>query len=294
MSTDFLYVAGRLFYPVNPDDPRQPEALTAAKAASLLAVEGTDLTLDVDLTPFPSHRFDAESHRPLATGTATVLSATWKPIDDPRIPAGDGSLTMAVLLEPEDFAQVLLDYRFPEGGQQEALARRLVNWGTQNWCGLTLSISRGAKRLLRMDIDVYGPEELPTMPVTAQLYAVSVDPDRADEPADPKPMNAVGGATDETATGTAEAKMVQVCVCHRCGSGITVPTDFLDAAVALGDPNSESIMLLPCAECGTRHSVRKLSPADRHRRGVSYEVMPAGEKPNDAPASAQARSSSAE
>lgn len=279
----FIYLGVRLFYPVAPPDDLSPEALTMSKAEAIVARQGDRLALAFDATPFPSTAFDPSSYRPYARGEAKLDRADLAGVCTPAVPNADGLLTLSFKTDDVSLLQALVDRRDPDLTHTTAFERRLMHWGTQNWGGLTLSLVHGVSTLLRCDLDVFAPEEVPgARPCPLFISAVSVDPQV--EPAKPA-VKSVDGVTDvsqdvprdsthvtpegDVSQVGVEENLVTIARCTECGGRFTVKESFLKALSSSG-PN---LIVAACNGCGRGASIRQLEPAERQRAGVSYEVL---------------------
>ncbi|MFJ9154111.1 hypothetical protein ACIRP7_40080 [Streptomyces sp. NPDC102270] len=280
------YAAARLYYPVSPARAGDPEALTRSKADALRACVGADLELRVETTPFSPELFGVSSRGPCAEAVLRLVEAEWSDHVLPQVRGMDGSLFLRFRLDDSEFLQQLIDHRDPDWDPELAFRRRILHWGTQNWGGLTWTLSAGGTHLYCCDVDVFLPEEPQEVIKDLYLYVLSFDPvayacarsdeageaqrgrggldqsvvpDRADRPADPP--------GDPGTAAPAEDPRIGRCV--DCGTWLTLPSSML---AVLDGPGGTAVV--PCTGCGKGRLVRISSASDRRLGGVRYEMLP--------------------
>ncbi|MFG2796903.1 hypothetical protein [Streptomyces pseudovenezuelae] len=264
------YAAARLYYPVTPARSGDPEALTRDKADALRACVGTELELRVENTPFSPELFGATSRSPYTKAVVRLTQADWSDGLLPQVHGMDGSLFLRFRLEDSAFLQRLIDHRDPDWDPELAFRRRILHWGTQNWGGLTWTLSAGATHLYCCDVDVFLPEEPQEVTEDLYLYVLSFDPvayarARPEEAEDAR--RGREGLDDAAAAPPAEDPRVGRCI--GCGTWLTLPSGML---AVLDEPGGMAIV--PCTGCGEGRMVRINSASDRRLGGVRYEMVP--------------------
>ncbi|MFF4029845.1 hypothetical protein ACFYZ2_08730 [Streptomyces sviceus] len=280
------YAAARLYYSVSPARSGDPEALTRSKADALRARVGADLALRVETTPFSGELFGVSSRGPYTRAVLRLVEAEWSDAVLPGVRGMDGSLFLRFRLDDRDVLQQLIDHRDPDWDPELAFRRRILHWGSQNWGGLTWTLSAGGTHLYCCDVDVFLPEEPQEVTEDLYLYVLSFDPvlyarawsDEAGEarrdregldgPVVPATAGRPAGEPGDPGT-AAPDEDPRVCRCIGCGRWLTLPSAML---AVLDEPGGMAIV--PCAECGTGRMIRVSSASDRRLGGVRYEMVP--------------------
>ncbi|MBP2047615.1 hypothetical protein J2Z21_000537 [Streptomyces griseochromogenes] len=294
------YAAARLYYSVSPTRAGAPEALTRSKAEALRAHVGDHLELRVDSTPFSSQLFGASQRYPYAEATLRLVEAEWSDDLNPQVRGMDGSLFLRFRLDDRRFLQQLIDHRDPDWGPELAFRRRILHWGTQNWGGLTWTLSAGGTHLYCCDVDVFLPEEPEEVTEDLYLFILSFDPvayehalsetggeaedgrrepDEPVEPAEPDvPVEFVDpGQADEavdsplvpaTSSASARDEDPHIGRCTDCGTRLRLPSALLTVVEETG-----GTAILSCTGCRKGQMVRIASASDRRLGGARFEVL---------------------
>jgi hypothetical protein len=181
----FVYLAARLFYPIDAGSALLPEALTREQARRFAGQIGEVFTLHFDSTPFPLHRSDGSRLMPVTTIAAELREAAWTPggTADPGpwgldlLNALDGQLDLVFESDGHDGIVLISDRRDPDQDAARALERRIRRWGTENWGGVTVAISLAGEQLYRCDTDVFAIDDSDLLFGIIHFSALSFDPD---------------------------------------------------------------------------------------------------------------------
>ncbi|MBD0742220.1 hypothetical protein [Streptomyces sp. CBMA152] len=126
--------------------------------------------------PFSPELFGVSSRHPHSEAVLQLVEAEWSDDIIPEVRGTDGSLFLRFRLDNEEFLQQLIDHRDPDGGPELAFRRRILHWGTQNWGGLTWTLSAQGTHLYCCDVDVFLPEEPVEVTEDLYLHVLSFDP----------------------------------------------------------------------------------------------------------------------
>lgn len=290
----FVYLAARLFYPVDAGSALLPEALTREKARRFEGQIGKVFTLHFDLTPFPLHRSDGSRLMPVTTIAAELRETTWTPAAtaDPGareldlLDALDGQLDLVFESADHDGIVLISDRRDPDQDATRAFERRIRHWGTENWGGLTVVISLAGEQLYRCDADAFAIDDSDLLSGIIHFSALSFDPDTygkaAASPAGPAetvsdPGNAAPRHGSAEAAGRADPdarsrETGEIVRCMRCGNGLDIGLAALSGFLV----HSDTIVNTFCSSCGYRYQVRVLNQRDQLRTGTKYAVRDLG------------------
>ncbi|MER7455484.1 hypothetical protein [Micromonospora sp. NPDC126480] len=269
---DFLYVGVRLFYPVRPEQPGSPAALTAVTAGVLREYLGQDLDLVVLSTPYPHVRYSATAATPYASTRLRLAAAEWKPSDGTPVDEADGSLLLEFRATDRMFLRDLVDRRDVDYGLSEAFQRKSVHWGTQNWGGLTFRFEDAGRLLYCCDVDVFASGDVAELDGRIFVFAVSVDPTHPNATTSVRwtrtelPAAAPAPTRDQEAQD--DVTTVHVGVCLHCGDELTVPRSLYDVSARHGGQ-----AIVPCPQCNRNQLLRVLGDAEARRQGHRFEVI---------------------
>ncbi|MFI6463196.1 hypothetical protein [Streptomyces sp. NPDC050528] len=279
------YGSARLYYSVSPTQVGDPEALTRNKAEALLAHVGGDLELRVENTPFSPQLFGVTRRSPYAEATLRLVEAEWSDDLIPQVRGMDGSLLLRFRLDDRQFLQQLIDHRDPDWGPELALRRRILHWGTQNWGGLTWTLSADGTHLYCCDVDVFLPEEPEEVTRDLFLFVLSFDPvayarvfsdadgEAGDDPDEPAESSQAEEPTDSRLGETAPSESVRdedpyIGRCTDCGTRLRISFAVMTVIEEAG-----GTAILACTGCGKRQMVRIAGASERLLGGVHFEVL---------------------
>jgi hypothetical protein len=284
------YVAARPFHPVTPARAGDPEGLTRGKADAIREHVGERLDLVVHTTPFSSSLTAVASRRYCTETSLLLVEAEWSGRRLPKVPGMDGALWCRFRVHDREWLQRLIDHRDPDWGPEYAFQHRLLHWGTQNWGGLTWSLSCEGTPLYCCDVDAFLPEEPDDLTEDLYLHILSFTPQPASAASEPEPAPApapepepepepesqpqlVGtetrsGRAPATDSDGAEGRDPSIGRCVTCGTRLSIDAFSLSVAESRG-----GIALVPCGGCGDRHMVRIANETERRRGQARFQVV---------------------